>query len=76
MEDRTGDSRVSVAQEGVIGTRKMVPFYLSDGCALCLTHSDSSRDHITIYTVQGEPLFFQHFDGPFYPTLRLVHKCM
>ncbi|KIJ69353.1 hypothetical protein HYDPIDRAFT_172769 [Hydnomerulius pinastri MD-312] len=32
------------------------------------------REHISIYTVSGEPLFFQHFDGPFYPTLRLLHK--
>ncbi|KAI0029822.1 hypothetical protein K488DRAFT_88345 [Vararia minispora EC-137] len=32
------------------------------------------RDHIAIYTLQGEPLFFQHFDGPFYPTLKLLHK--
>ncbi|KAF7791258.1 hypothetical protein EIP86_002272 [Pleurotus ostreatoroseus] len=32
------------------------------------------RDHISIYTLHGEPLFFQHFDGPFYPTLRVLHK--
>lgn len=32
------------------------------------------RDHISIYTVGNEPLFFQHFDGPFFPTLRLAHK--
>ncbi|OCH95618.1 hypothetical protein OBBRIDRAFT_788162 [Obba rivulosa] len=32
------------------------------------------RDHISIYTLHGEPLFFQHFDGPFFPTLRLLHK--
>jgi hypothetical protein len=35
-----------------------------------------SRDHMAIFTIQGEPMFFQHFDGPFYPTLRLLHKCM
>ncbi|EIM90417.1 uncharacterized protein STEHIDRAFT_166603 [Stereum hirsutum FP-91666 SS1] len=32
------------------------------------------REHVSIYTLHGEPLFFQHFDGPFYPTLRLFHK--
>ncbi|TFY78562.1 hypothetical protein EWM64_g5449 [Hericium alpestre] len=32
------------------------------------------REHISIYTLHGEPLFFQHFDGPLYPTLRLLHK--
>jgi PUA domain protein len=34
-----------------------------------------SKEHMSIYTVHGEPLFFQHFDGPFYPTLRLLHNC-
>lgn len=34
-----------------------------------------SRDHISIYTVNGEPLFFQHFDEAFFPTLRVLHKC-
>jgi PUA domain protein len=34
-----------------------------------------SKDHVSIYTVQSEPLFFQHFDEPLYPTLRLLHKC-
>ncbi|GAA5993543.1 hypothetical protein JCM10908_000641 [Rhodotorula pacifica] len=32
------------------------------------------RDHISIYAVNGEPLFFQHFDGPFYPTLKVLHR--
>ncbi|KAG7092410.1 hypothetical protein E1B28_008767 [Marasmius oreades] len=32
------------------------------------------REHLSIYTVKGEPILFQHFDGPFYPTLRLLHK--
>ncbi|BGO97446.1 translation machinery-associated protein 20 [Rhodotorula toruloides] len=32
------------------------------------------REHISIYAVHGEPLFFQHFDGPFYPTLKILHR--
>ncbi|KAG6841671.1 hypothetical protein C0991_008309 [Blastosporella zonata] len=32
------------------------------------------REHVSIYTVNGEPLIIQHFDGPYYPTLRLLHK--
>ncbi|KAI0078193.1 hypothetical protein K474DRAFT_1706740 [Panus rudis PR-1116 ss-1] len=32
------------------------------------------RDHISIYALHGEPLFFQHFDESFFPTLRLLHK--
>ncbi|KAK4703830.1 MFS transporter, SIT family, siderophore-iron:H+ symporter, partial [Phenoliferia sp. Uapishka_3] len=32
------------------------------------------REHISILVLHGEPLFFQHFDGPYYPTLKLLHK--
>ncbi|KAL4077355.1 hypothetical protein V8B97DRAFT_2021875 [Scleroderma yunnanense] len=38
-----------------------------------LTHV-KCREHNSIYTLHGEPLFFQHFDGPIYPTLRILHK--
>ncbi|KAI0003282.1 hypothetical protein BJV74DRAFT_522354 [Russula compacta] len=41
----------------------------SDSCGL-----QNSRDHLSIYALHGEPLFFQHFDGPYFPTLRLLHK--
>lgn len=34
-----------------------------------------SRDHITIYTLDGTPLIFQHFDGPLVPTLKVLHQC-
>ncbi|SCZ89051.1 BZ3500_MvSof-1268-A1-R1_Chr1-1g00921 [Microbotryum saponariae] len=33
-----------------------------------------SREHISILALNGEPLFFQHFDGPYYPTLKVLHK--
>lgn len=33
------------------------------------------RDNITMVVVDSEPLFFQHFDDPLIPTLRLLHKC-
>ncbi|WVR03499.1 hypothetical protein IAU60_000490 [Kwoniella sp. DSM 27419] len=32
------------------------------------------HDRISIFTVHTVPLFFQHFDGPFIPTLKLLHK--
>nr|XP_019014667.1 translation machinery-associated protein 20 [Kwoniella pini CBS 10737]OCF53448.1 translation machinery-associated protein 20 [Kwoniella pini CBS 10737] len=32
------------------------------------------HDRISIFTVQTIPLFFQRFDGPFIPTLKLLHK--
>lgn len=40
----------------------------------CLTISNQSR--MSIYTIQGEPLFYESDDGgPIYPTLRVLHKC-
>ncbi|CAG8593059.1 11486_t:CDS:2 [Paraglomus brasilianum] len=32
------------------------------------------HEHINLLMLNNEILFFQHFDGPYYPTLRLVHK--
>lgn len=32
------------------------------------------REHMTIYTLNGVPLFFQHFDEHIFPTLRLLHR--
>ncbi|KAK4688889.1 malignant T-cell-amplified sequence, partial [Tremellales sp. Uapishka_1] len=32
------------------------------------------HDRISIFTVQSVPLFFQHFDGPYIPTLKLLHQ--
>jgi len=67
-----------MAEEGVDRARKMVRRILFR----VVKESDSrlrlmscSRDHLSIYTLHGEPLFFQHFDGPYFPTLRLLHKC-
>jgi PUA domain protein len=37
--------------------------------------TDGSHDRISIYTVNTVPLFVQHFDGPFIPTLKLLHRC-
>uniref|UniRef100_A0A3B4XAJ1 MCTS1 re-initiation and release factor n=1 Tax=Seriola lalandi dorsalis TaxID=1841481 RepID=A0A3B4XAJ1_SERLL len=48
---------------------------LCSGCFafLCFC-SSSSHEHIEILTVNGELLFFRQREGPFYPTLRLLHK--
>jgi PUA domain protein len=32
------------------------------------------KDHITIYLMNNTPLFFTIYDGPYMPTLRLLHK--
>ena len=34
-----------------------------------------SHDHIEVMSSQGELLFFRQRDGPYIPTLRLLHKC-
>ena len=38
-----------------------------------MTHTHS-HDRISIYTINQVPIFFNHYDGPFIPTLRLLHK--
>ncbi|KAJ1909363.1 translation machinery-associated protein 20 [Tieghemiomyces parasiticus] len=32
------------------------------------------REHISLVSVNGEVLFFNHFDGAYYPTLKLLHR--
>ena len=34
-----------------------------------------SREHIEIVALQNDLLFFKQRDGPYIPTLRLLHKC-
>ena len=33
------------------------------------------QNHIQLVTVNDEILFFNERDGPFFPTLKLLHKC-
>lgn len=42
---------------------------------IAFAYSSISHEHIEILTVNGELLFFRQREGPFYPTLRLLHKC-
>lgn len=42
---------------------------------IAFIYSPISHEHIEILTVNGELLFFRQREGPFYPTLRLLHKC-
>jgi predicted ribosome-associated RNA-binding protein Tma20 len=28
-----------------------------------------------MYTINGTPMWWNHFDGPFIPTLKLLHRC-
>jgi len=34
-----------------------------------------SHEHIEILTVSEECLFFKQRDGPWFPAIRLLHKC-
>lgn len=33
------------------------------------------KDRLNFVVVAGEPLFFRVREGPYFPTLRLLHKC-
>ena len=33
------------------------------------------KDRVSFIVVAGEPLFFRVREGPYFPTLRLLHKC-
>lgn len=33
------------------------------------------QENITLLSVEGEVLFFNQRDGPYFPTLRLLHRC-
>jgi PUA domain protein len=33
------------------------------------------QPHIQIVVLDGEPVFYQQRDGPWMPTLRLLHQC-
>ncbi len=35
-----------------------------------------SHEHVEILVIKNELLFFKQRDGPYIPTLRLLHKCM
>ncbi|GAA5897039.1 translation machinery-associated protein 20 [Sporobolomyces salmoneus] len=66
---------VATQEEGAAGGEEEVLTVMDtlwpkkEGCSLV-----KCREHISMFTVHGEPLFFQHFDGPFYPTLKVLHK--
>ena len=44
-----------------------IPFFL-------LLVKLTSKEHIQFLAANEELLFFQHYDGPWYPTLRLLHR--
>lgn len=61
-----------MAKEGGFGFDKVVcPCFIT----AVWVGIDGSHDRISIYTVNTVPLFVQHFDGPFIPTLKLLHRC-
>lgn len=68
------DLSFHVSQQGSLmqSVFSIVAFLLQFLYVYCSSHS---HEHIEILTVNGELLFFRQREGPFYPTLRLLHKC-
>jgi malignant T-cell-amplified sequence len=33
------------------------------------------QNHINLIIVEKVPVFFQYRDGPYFPTLKILHKC-
>lgn len=59
----------------------MWPMSLLFNCTLFYSYESNlflyfSHEHIEILAnAAGEPLMFRHRDGPYMPTLKLLHKC-
>ena len=66
-----------MAKERVDRARKMVcrRTWVTHNSDLDVPPATNSRDHLSIYALHNEPLFFQGPDGPYLPTVRLLHKC-
>ena len=79
MEHQRGDIGRDMAQKGVYHIGEVVCdriFFTSCDEPWYPYHFVfDSREHISIYTLHGEPLFLQHYDEPIIPTLKLLHKC-
>ena len=39
-----------------------------------VTSAKFKREHIQIILLKNLPIFFQHYDGPYIPTLHLLHQ--
>lgn len=46
------------------------------GLTGCVCRAGVSQNHINLVVVNNVPLFFNVRDGPYMPTLRLLHQCM
>lgn len=70
-------ARDALAEERRVDAGQVVSHAYGSGSiqADSLHGHDDSREHISILALSGKPLFFQHFDGPYFPTLRLLHQC-
>jgi hypothetical protein len=53
-----------------------IPVALSFSLTAPLPHVPRSPGHISMVVMDNEPLFFGNRDGLYFPTLRLLHKCM
>ena len=59
---------------------KKSPMFLAKWCVHLRVVGNSliarSQEHVTLVIIDKEPLFFNHRDGPYMPTLRLLHRCL
>ena len=55
----------------------MDPTYRSENERTTLTPGllSNSPDYLQVVVLNKEPLFYCTRDGPYYPTLRLLHQC-
>eukprot|EP01138_Halocafeteria_seosinensis_P005360 gb/GECG01005479.1/.p1 GENE.gb/GECG01005479.1/~~gb/GECG01005479.1/.p1 ORF type:complete len:147 (+),score=12.55 gb/GECG01005479.1/:1-441(+) len=79
LEDVSAQSKVKSSTQRGIKRRVADQYeplepYLDDIIPKGTLQEARCKDKLSIYVVEGEPLFFQHRDGPVFPTLKLLHK--
>ena len=67
----------NLAQEGTSTDIEMVRdnFMITKNNYHPFVFNHCSREHIELIMVKGEFVFFKQRDGPYLPTLKLLHKC-
>lgn len=80
LEDVSAQSKVKSSTQRAIKRKVSEQYeplepYLDDIVPKGALQEARCRDKLNIYIVDGEALFFQHRNGPIFPTLKLLHKC-
>ncbi|KAI8360643.1 malignant T cell-amplified sequence 1-like protein [Mortierella sp. GBAus27b] len=72
-EDVTGHTQVKSSVQRAIRT-KILDQYKEGIEGIIDDVMPKNHEHINLIVMNNEVLFFNHFDGPYYPTLKLLHK--